>query len=199
MTAMRRRHKAYALLIDMDGVLRQWERPANARHDEFLQAGLSWKLYVPAVTGVWTKAQWLDKIAIETGASAEELSEWDSYRGVIDQKALSLVRHARAEGRPVALASNAIDDLRDDLKAFGLEEDFDAVISSAEIGVHKPSRDFFLAACDAVRTEPKFCLFVDDTHRNIEGARAAGLSALRWSGEESIPYVESALGIDPAL
>jgi putative hydrolase of the HAD superfamily len=188
---MRRRPTAFALLIDFDGVVRHYDRPANA----FLNAGLSWKLYIPAVTGVWTRSQWLDAIAKETGASREEVSEWDSYRGRVDEDALGLVRQVRAAGRPVALATNATDDLLDDLELLGLTGEFDAVVSSAEIGVHKPSKDFFTAACKAVETVPKECLFVDDAHRNIEGARAAGLSALRWTGPADIPYVLSALDI----
>ncbi|WP_020523378.1 HAD-IA family hydrolase [Catelliglobosispora koreensis] len=192
---MRRRHKANALLIDFDGVLRQWDRPANPRHDEFLAAGLSWKLYVPAVTGVWTRAQWIDAIAAETGATAGELSDWESYRGFIDDKVLALVREVRAAGRPVALCTNATDDLRDDLALLGVSDAFDAVVSSSEIGVHKPSREFFDAACGALGVPAKWCLFVDDTHRNVEGARAAGLSAMRWTSDADIPYVRAALDL----
>lgn len=191
---MRRRPTAYALLIDFDGVLRQYDREPGT----FLEAGLEWKLYLPAVTGVWTRSQWLDAIATQTGASRAEVSEWDSYRGRVDEDALGLVRQVRAAGRPVALATNATDDLRDDLALLGLTAEFDAVVSSAEIGIHKPSKEFFAAACKAVEAVPRDCLFVDDNHRNIEGARAAGLSAMRWTGPADIPYVLSALDITSA-
>src|SRR5687768_8932546 len=114
---MRRRPKAFALLIDFDGVLRHYDRDGGP----LLEAGLSWQLYIPAVTGVWTRSQWLEAIAAQTGATREEVSEWDSYRGRIDAAVLDLVRQVRAADRPVALCTNATDDLRLDLQRFGIE------------------------------------------------------------------------------
>jgi putative hydrolase of the HAD superfamily len=111
---------------------------------------------------------------------------------------LEFVREVRAGGCPVGLATNATSDLRDDLARFDREAEFDAVISSAEVGHHKPSKEFFLAACAAVGTKPDWVLFVDDTERNIAGARAAGLSALRYTGLGDLSYIRAALAIPPA-
>lgn len=203
---MRRRHKAQALLIDFDGVLRHYDQALSAQIEErhglppgaFLEAGLEWTRYIPAVTGTWTRAQWLEAISEATGAPREAVLEWDTYRGYIDHEVLEFVREVRAGGCPVGLATNATSDLRDDLARFDLEAEFDAVISSAEVGHHKPSKEFFLAACAAVGTKPDWVLFVDDTERNIAGARAAGLSALRYTGLGDLSYIRAALAIPPA-
>ncbi len=55
---------------------------------------------------------------------------------------------------------------------------FHAVVLSHEIGIRKPKTGFFqhcqqLAGCPADQ-----CLFIDDLHVNIEGARAAGLQGI---------------------
>jgi putative hydrolase of the HAD superfamily len=208
---MRRRRPAHALLVDFDGVLRRYDRaaadpsgadPVDSVESRYglapgalLSAGMQWSRYLPAVIGHWTRQQWLDSIAEATGAPAQALAEWDSYRGYLDTAVLDFVQEVRRAGRPVALATNATDDLRDDLARFGLTEAFDAVVSSAEIGRHKPSPEFFIAACAAVDTPADECLFVDDTDRNVRGARAAGLPALRWSGPADLPYVRAALGL----
>lgn len=200
---MRRRHVAHALLIDFDGVLRHYDRPLSQQIEErhglprgaFLDAGMEWTRYIPAVTGAWTRARWLDAIAEATGAPREAVLEWDTYRGYIDHEVLGLVRQVRAEGRPVGLATNATSDLRDDLARFDLEHEFDAVISSAELGHHKPGKEFFVAACLAVGTPAEKVLFVDDTDRNVRGARAAGLSAMRFTGLGDLNYVRAALGV----
>ncbi|HZM83604.1 MAG TPA: HAD-IA family hydrolase [Candidatus Limnocylindrales bacterium] len=200
---MRRRHVAHALLIDFDGVLRHYDRPVSAQIEErhglppgaFLEAGLEWTRYIPAVTGTWTRSQWLDAIAEATGAPREAVLEWDAYRGYIDHEVLGFVREVRAAGKAVGLATNATSDLRDDLTRFDLDHEFDAVISSAELGVHKPSKEFFLAACAAVGTKPEMVLFVDDTDRNVRGARASGLSALRFTGLGDLRYIRAALGV----
>jgi putative hydrolase of the HAD superfamily len=175
--------------MDFDGVLRVYDRDPGP----FLEAGLEWNRYIPAVTGVWTRAQWLDSIAQASGAPREEVEEWDRYRGRIDQSVLDFTREVRAAGRIVALATNATSDLRDDLARFGLRDDFDHVLSSAEIGWHKPSREYFTAALGALGLPAPECLLVDDTARNIQGARAAGLLAMRWTGVIDLGYLRAVL------
>jgi putative hydrolase of the HAD superfamily len=200
---VRRRHPARALLIDFDGVLRHYDRPVSASieakyglHDgAFLEAGLEWTRYIPAVTGAWTRSQWLDAIAEATKAPREAVEEWDAYRGYVDREVLGFVREVRQAGRPVGLATNSTSDLRDDLVRFDIEHEFDTVISSAELGIHKPSREFFVAACAAVGTSAEMVLFVDDTDRNVQGARAAGLSAMRYTGLGDLRYIRVAMGI----
>jgi putative hydrolase of the HAD superfamily len=198
-----RRKPAEALLIDFDGVLRHFD---ESRYGDFAQrhgvapaallaSGLEWARQLPAITGHVTRQQWLDSIAEHTGASAVALTEWDAYRGYVDETVLAFVREVRAAGRRVGLATNATDDLHDDLALFGLKDDFDAVLSSADLGVHKPTKQFFAQACRALDTPPSLCLFVDDTDRNVRGARAAGLLAARWNGLDDLRYLRAALGL----
>jgi putative hydrolase of the HAD superfamily len=187
-----KRRPPKALLIDFDGVLRVYDRDPGP----FLEAGLEWSRYLPAVTGLWTRAQWLDAIAEATGAPREDVAEWDSYRGRIDRTILDLVREVRAGGKTVALATNATSDLRDDLALFGIESDFDHVFSSAEIGWHKPSREYFTAVLAQLGLPAGECLLLDDTARHVAGARAAGLLAMRWTGLGDLGYLRAALLAD---
>ncbi|WP_034592332.1 HAD-IA family hydrolase [Hamadaea tsunoensis] len=200
---MATRENARALLIDFDGVLRHYDPAARVavearydlEHDSLLDAGLSGPILTPAITGAWTRQQWLDAIGAATGAPPEAMKEWDAYRGYIDPAALAFVREVRAAGVPVALCTNATDDLEADLAVHGIAEDFDAVVNSSAVGAAKPSPEFYQAACVAVRTVPRFCLLVDDSNRNIEGARRVGIAAFRWSGASDIPYLKAALGL----
>jgi putative hydrolase of the HAD superfamily len=192
-----RRVKPRALLIDFNGVVQGYDRPYEVEprygleSGAFFAAGMEHSRYLPAVTGQWTRARWLDAIAEATGAPREALTEWDSYRGFIDQEVLGFVREVRASGKPVGLASNATADIRDDLALFGLENEFDAVFASAEMGLYKPTREFFAAACEALSVPAMECLFVDDSERNVMGARAAGLPAIRWTGPSELPYLRA--------
>jgi putative hydrolase of the HAD superfamily len=113
----------------------------------------------------------------------------------VDSEVLAFVREVRAAGRPVGLATNATDLLRGDLAALGLADEFDAVVSSWEIKVHKPAPEFFARACAALGEEPPWVLFVDDDDRVIRGARAAKLLAYRWTGRRQFEYLRAALGI----
>ena len=47
----------------------------------------------------------------------------------------------------------------------------------------KPARAFFAEAARRIGAERSAILFIDDTERNIEGARTAGLVAEQWSFE----------------
>jgi putative hydrolase of the HAD superfamily len=206
----RPRPRAEAVLLDFDGVLRRYDPTVNAAVEArfglpvgtVLETALQWPRLLPAVTGQVSRAEWLDGVAstlTERLGGAERahslVVEWDAYRGEIVPEVLAFVREVRAAGVPVGLATNATNDLHADLEALGVADDFDVVINSSEIGVHKPAREFFQAACEAVRVTPERCLFVDDQDRNVRGARAAGLSAYRYDPPDDLRYVRAALGL----
>ncbi|GAB1642621.1 HAD family hydrolase [Krasilnikovia sp. MM14-A1259] len=202
-----RRQPAKALLIDLDGVLRRWDPavPAAVEEKYGLAAGtlmgtaFTWDLLRPAVAGELTDAEWMDAIAtrlpLPAADAAAAVAQWQTYRGEVDPDVLAFIREARAAGRPVGIATNATDRLRDDLAALGLADEVDAVVSSWELRIHKPAPEFFARATDAVGLEPQWVLFVDDDDRVVRGARAAKLLAYRWTGPEGVGYLRGALGI----
>jgi putative hydrolase of the HAD superfamily len=198
------------LLLDFDGVLRRYNPNVKAAVEArfglpvgtVLETALQWPRLLPAVTGQISRAEWLDGVA---GTLADRLGgaerarsmivEWDSYRGELDPTVLAFAREVRAAGVPIGLATNATGDLPDDLAVLGISDLFDVVVNSSEIGVHKPAREFFEAACEAVRVIPQRVLFVDDQDRNVRGARAAGLSAYRYEPPDDLSYVRAALAL----
>jgi putative hydrolase of the HAD superfamily len=197
-----------ALLIDFDGVLRRYDPSISAVVERryglpagtVLETALQWPLLHPAITGRITRAEWLTRVAGMLGdrvggpaAARSLLVEWDSYRGTVVPEVLTFVRSVRQGGIRVVLATNATDDLDLDLAAFGLTGEFDAVANSAALGVSKPAAEFFGLACDLAGQPPERCLLVDDTDRNVRGARAAGLLAMRFNGVADLAYVRAAL------
>jgi len=201
------RQPAQALLLDLDGVLREWDPTVGAAVEEsydlppgiLLQTAMTWDLLRPAVAGELTDAQWMaavaDRLPLPASAAAEAVAKWQAHRGHVDPEVLAFVREVRAAGRPVGLGTNATDLLRGDLAELGLADEFDAVISSWELKIHKPAPEFFTAACAALGVEPPWVLFVDDDDRAVRGARAAKLPAYRWTGPEGLPYLRRALDL----
>ena len=57
---------------------------------------------------------------------------------------------------------------------------FHGLIVSHEIGVRKPDRVFFEHCVRLAGTRAEECVFVDDMHANIVGARAAGLHGVQY-------------------
>lgn len=111
----------------------------------------------------------------------------------VDPELLAFIREVRGAGLPVGMAVNAADLLDVDLVAFGLVGEVDEVIDSTTVGAIKPAKDYFHAACRALRTPPERVLLVDDDDRAVRGARVAGLSAYRWNGPEDLPYLRAVL------
>jgi putative hydrolase of the HAD superfamily len=201
------RDRAQALLIDLDGVLRRWDpAPMIAVEVEYglkpaalLETAMAWDIYRPAVVGEISDAEWMRLVAsrlpVEPSSAAAAVARWQEYRGEPDPDALAFIREVRAGGRKVGLATNATDRLRPDLEALGLTDEVDVVISSWEQKVHKPAPEFFARACELIGAPPGQVLFVDDDDRVVRGARAAGLSAYRWSGPHHVAYLRKALDL----
>jgi putative hydrolase of the HAD superfamily len=199
------RDPARALLIDLDGVLRRWdpvgmiavELEYGLKPAALLETAMTWDIYRPAVAGEMTDAEWMSLVASRLPLAAEDaaaaVAQWQSHRGEVDADALAFVREVRAAGRRVGLATNATDRLTGDLDRLGLTDEFDVVINSWDLKVHKPAPEFFRQACDLIGEEPKRVLFVDDDDRVIRGARAVGLAAYRWTGPQHLSYLRKAL------
>ncbi len=201
------RQPAQAMLIDLDGVLRRWDPTVQAAVEKsyglepgvLLGTAMSWDLLRPAVAGEITDAEWMQLVAARLPLPEDDakraVAEWQRHRGTVDPEVLAFVREVRAAGRPVGLATNATDLLRGDLAQLGLTDEFDAVLSSYELKVHKPAPEFFERACAALNVEPPWVLFVDDDDRAVRGARVAKLPALRWTGPHDLPYLRKALAL----
>ncbi|MER7280942.1 HAD-IA family hydrolase [Dactylosporangium sp. NPDC000244] len=199
-----------ALLIDFDGVLRTFDPSTNAKIEQryglepgtVLDTALEWDRLLPAITGRMTRAEWLATVAADLAPrvggperATELMAEWQVYPGDVAADVLAFVRDVRAAGLPVCLATNSTIEFPDVLASFGLTDEFDAVALSAELGVHKPAKEYFQAACALIGTPPPRCLLVDDTDRMIRGARAAGLSAYRYTPGDDLTYPRRALGL----
>ena len=61
---------------------------------------------------------------------------------------------------------------------------FDACVFSCEIGVNKPDAAIYALCARRLGLEAGECLFVDDSARNVKGAREAGMAAIRFEGVE---------------
>jgi putative hydrolase of the HAD superfamily len=201
------RQSARALLIDLDGVLRRWdpdvpaavERAHGLEPGTLLRTAMSWELLRPAVAGELTDAEWMRLVAERLPIDAEQarlaVAQWQEHRGQVDAEVLAFVREVRAAGRPVGLATNATDRLRGDLELLGLANEFDEIISSWELKIHKPAPEFYERACAALGMEAPWVLFIDDDDRAVRAARAAKLPAFRWSGSQDLPYLRKALAV----
>jgi len=98
----------------------------------------------------------------------------------IDTKLLDTIRSFRPRYR-TGLLSNAWSDLRKYIEnKWNISEVFDDIIISAEVGLAKPDQRIYQLAIDRLGVTAEEAVFIDDVLGNVEGARAAGLSAIKF-------------------
>ena len=111
-----------------------------------------------------------------------------------DEEMVAAVRRAHDAGVKTALISNSWGP--SGFRDVELDEMFDAVLISGEVGMRKPDAEIFLHAAKLLELEPTECVFVDDLEQNAEGARAVGMEGIvHRSARFTVPKLEELLGV----
>jgi putative hydrolase of the HAD superfamily len=196
------------VLFDADGVLQDvpggWETAAEPylgeRTTEFLRR--VWDDELAALSG---QADLLPLVATAladfgvTAALAEvHRAIWLRIEPV--EQTVELVRALRRSGYGVHLGTNQ-DRHRaahmHDVLGYGAL--FDVCCYSWELGARKPQPAFFAEAARRIGAPPAAILFVDDSARNIAGARDAGFAAEQWTfteGHDAVLGLLAKHGVD---
>jgi putative hydrolase of the HAD superfamily len=111
-----------------------------------------------------------------------------------DERMVEAVRRARGAGVPTGLISNSWGRTTYDEEL--IDELFDAVVISGDVGLHKPEPEIFRLGAERLGVPPSECVFVDDLRENCEGAEAVGMTAILHRGADStLPELERLLGV----
>ena len=112
-----------------------------------------------------------------------------------EEEMLDAVRRARASGVKTGLISNSWGEgLAYDQST--LDELFDAVVISGDVGMHKPEPEIFILGAEKIGVPPEECVFVDDLRENCAGAEAVGMKAILHRGPDStLPELEKLLPV----
>jgi putative hydrolase of the HAD superfamily len=136
---------------------------------------------IQAMKGEITAEEHWSVVQNSLGISEEEINQVrsDFWAGdALDEELVNLLRALRPRYK-TALLSNAWDDLRQMLEeVWQIDDAFDQLIISAEIGLVKPNLDIYQKMVADLGVEPSQAVFVDDFLHNIEGAQEAGLQTI---------------------
>lgn len=103
-----------------------------------------------------------------------------------NEDSVALVADLAATKTQLALLSNAPASFAPFLQQQPWTEHFRHVLVSGTLGVAKPYPEIWAALVDGLDAVAQDCLFIDDSQTNVDGARAAGLHAERWSTAEAM-------------
>lgn len=123
-----------------------------------------------------TEAHWaavprrLSRPASEGNSMREEFFGGD----VLDRELVDYIRSLRPRYK-TGLLSNAWPDTRDYVVRNHLDDAFDTLVISAEVGIMKPERGIFELALKQLEVAAQEAVFIDDTSINVEAARKIGL------------------------
>lgn len=105
---------------------------------------------------------------------------------------VEILRKLKARGVKLAIVTNITPELLEHQKkkvaALGIADLFDAIVYSAELGIHKPDKRIFDHAAALLGVSNGECLFVgDDPDSDVTGARCAGMEVVwldRWQEDD---------------
>lgn len=99
-------------------------------------------------------------------------------------------------GRDVTMLTNfAADTFVEARKRFPFLDRPRGVTVSGEVRLIKPDRAIYELHAKSHGLEPAATLFIDDSEKNVEGARAAGWQAVHFTGAERLRADLAALGV----
>jgi putative hydrolase of the HAD superfamily len=102
---------------------------------------------------------------------------------IIDRGLMTFIRSLRPR-HGTGLISNAWDGLRPYMQREKLDDAFDTLIISAEVGVMKPEAAIFHHALEQLEVKPREAVFVDDFAENIAGCEAVGMHGILFKSTE---------------
>jgi putative hydrolase of the HAD superfamily len=204
------------LTVPLDGAMAAWASADGVDYEHFADVMRSWRALAEAESGTGPAAAPVQ--ALERGEMSPEdfeqllAAELGTRGSRVDAAGLlgrmlagleqpepamyELVRRARRAGARTALLSNSWGNTYD---RTGWDELFDAVVISGEVGMRKPEQRIYTHAADLLELPASACVMVDDLPWNVEGAVAAGMTAVLHTGDVAATAVEveTALGLAP--
>ena len=176
-----------ALIFDCDGTLADtFAAHFRAFHDALIPYGVEFTTAFYAARLGLSRMQLLAALAAETGTAIDDadvatrspalfVAHADAIRPIAFTNAL--VR-AHKGTRKLAVASAAQRPMVEaSLKAIGLDEAFDTIVTIEDVSAGKPAPDLFLKAAGNLGVAPALCHVFEDSDEGLQAARRAGMAA----------------------
>jgi epoxide hydrolase-like predicted phosphatase len=194
-----------AVIFDFGGVLmktldysyrHQWDDrlglPRNTV-EKVVHGSESWR---QAQLGTLSLKDYWQDVAEQLKLSPHDLTQLqeDYFKGDrLDGELIAYIRELRTRGHCVALLSNDSPALQQKLERLDIQDLFDPLIISANIGYMKPAPDAYLAMLHALQLAPEQTVFIDDMPYNIVGAQAVGIHAIQYTPDLDLREVLESL------
>jgi putative hydrolase of the HAD superfamily len=156
-------------------------------------------------TGRLTEAEFLRKLSDALEPALGHRPELHRFREIYfdalhpNEPMIELMRAVKEEGHRMALLTNNVREWEPLWRTMlPVDEIFEVVVDSGFVGCRKPDREIYELTLEQLGgTDPKACLFIDDTNVNCDAARELGMSAVHYrDNEQASGEIRSALRLD---
>jgi epoxide hydrolase-like predicted phosphatase len=153
--------------------------PPNALEQVFsLDAGAKGML-VDLERGAIDQAEFVAHLVGVLGVSPDRLLERMAADLRLEPRVTEAVERLRLRGVKTAVLSNSWGSHPfDPYEPFNLDERFDAVVISDQVGLRKPDPEIFSLAAARLGLSPSVCVFVDDVARYLAPAQQLGMGVI---------------------
>ncbi|MBR5978509.1 MAG: HAD-IA family hydrolase [Verrucomicrobia bacterium] len=178
-----------ALIFDFDGTLadtmffhwKAWEIVAQRHGIKLDQKRLYSMGGIPSrdILIILRREQSLPDLDVEAAAKEKE-AEYVKMMGKVRliEPIASIARENRGK-LPMAIATGGRRSIMETiLPQLGIQDWFQAVVTSQDVTRQKPAPDIFLEAARRLGVDPQYCRGYEDTDLGLEGIRAAGMEAV---------------------
>ena len=111
--------------------------------------------------------------------------EWLAYVR-IDQRLVAFVKELRSEYKLCLLTNATSPFFRKIAARYGIEQLFETIVVSSEIGLAKPEQAIYRLALERLSVAPQQTLMIDDNPMNVEAAIGVGMNALLYRSFEQL-------------
>ena len=114
-----------------------------------------------------------------------------------DRPMIEAVAGARKAGIRVGMITNSWGTAPyDPYEGYQLNERYDALVVSGEVGIRKPTPEIYRLAADKLGIPPSRCVFVDDVAANLPPAAELGMATIHHvDSSQTIAQLERLLGV----
>jgi putative hydrolase of the HAD superfamily len=99
---------------------------------------------------------------------------------------VALIEELSAAGQRLALLSNAPAGVADAVAQLPLAGHFQHLVFSCHVKATKPDPDCYRTALERLGAEPAEAVFIDDRAENVSGAQRLGITALQFTGPDTL-------------
>lgn len=186
---MKTQKQVRKILLDFGGVVvengfRNWVDTLTSDSEEKQNFGA---LIDQADKGAIAAEECFQKLAELSKKTVEKVKDELFAAFKLKEGVVEIIKKLRSEGYSLVLVTNFMKSMADGLlDHHGLRSFFEKIFISSEMGLSKPSPEFFKEVIKQLGINNADALFIDDSEKNIQTAMQEGIDSCLFQDEEKL-------------